>query len=659
MIRFLQKDSRVVKAFFVVIIAAASVGMVVYLIPGLMGLGSTSTSAYAVVYSHWWNRIFSSGATVTLSHVEDVARTQLEERSPQYAQNPMILRFYEQQIGRQLVQEQVLLVEAHRLGIRATDEDVLHYLQSGANGEVLYPNGKFIGQDAYAQLISERLHESVRDFEQSIKDQIAITRLQSLVTAGVTVSDQEVRDSYRKQNIKVKFDYAVISAEDLRKTINPADSDLEAFFKKNAARYAEAVPEQRQIAYVAFSPSEVPGGVQQPTQQEIQQYYQEHQSDYQVPEQARARHILIKVAENADAKTDAAAKAKAESILKQLQSGGSWTELAKKNSDDPGTKNAGGEMGFVNRNANLVSEYLNALFAQKVGDIDLVRSKQYGYFIIQVEERQPAHLEALNEVLPTIQATLVRQKSALAQQNYAQQLTSEAVKDGLQKTAAAHHLQLVTTQPVAQDGVIPGIADSTQVLKLAFAAKQGGSPQSAATGEGYAVFQVTGVVAAHAPTFADWKSHVLDDFRSEQLPALLNQKTKELADKAKELKDLAKAAKLEGATVKTSDLLGQTGQAPDLGQLGQVAPQLFDLNPGDFSSPIVTQRTGVVVKILDKQVPTADEIAKNFDQTRDTMLEEQRSESFNLFANGVWNDFLKRKMIQMNTKALESQDNSM
>ena len=327
MIRFLQKDSRVVKAFFVVIIAAASVGMVVYLIPGLTGLGSTSAGAYATVYSHWWSRLFSSGETITMSHVEEVAPTQLEERNPQYAQNPMILRFYEQQIGRQLAQQQVLLVEAHRLGIRATDDDVLHYLQTGSTGEVLYPNGKFIGQDAYAQLISERLHESVRDFEQGVKDSIAVTRLQTLVTAGVSVSDQEVRDTYRKQNIKVKFDYAVISSEDLRKTINPSDTDLEAFFKKNAARYAEAVPEQRQVTYVAFTPSDVPGGVQQPTQQEIAQYYQEHQSEYQTSEQARARHILIKVAENADAKTDAAAKAKAESILKQLQTGGSWADL--------------------------------------------------------------------------------------------------------------------------------------------------------------------------------------------------------------------------------------------------------------------------------------------------------------------------------------------
>ena len=111
----------------------------------------------------------------------------------------------------------------------------------------------------------------------------SIRRLQALITGGVTVGDQEVDDDYRKQNIKIKFDYAVISSDDLRKTINPSDSDLEAFFKKNAARYATAVPEERKITYFAFTPNQLPGGVPQPTQQEIQQYFTAHQSEYRCP----------------------------------------------------------------------------------------------------------------------------------------------------------------------------------------------------------------------------------------------------------------------------------------------------------------------------------------------------------------------------------------
>ena len=150
-------------------------------------------------------------------------------------------------------------------------------------------------------------------------------------------------------------------------------------------------PKQRTISYFAFTANDVPGGVQQPTQQEIQAYYNAHQSEYSVPEQARSRHILIKVPRGADAKTDAAAKAKAEALLKQIQGGANFADLAKKNSDDPGSKDAGGELGFAQR-GKMVPEFDKAIFTQKIGDTQIVKS-QFGYHIVQVEERQAAHTQ--------------------------------------------------------------------------------------------------------------------------------------------------------------------------------------------------------------------------------------------------------------------------
>jgi peptidyl-prolyl cis-trans isomerase D len=576
-----------------------------------------------------------------------MARRQLQQQ--RYPDSPVILGLIEQRVGQQLVQKQILLAEAEKLGIRATDDDVIQFLHKGQFGEFLFPNGQFIGTDRYTTFIANQFNMPVAEFEQEMKQDIVIRRLGALITAGVTVGDQEVRDTYRKDNVKIKFDYAVIASDDVRKTINPSDGELSAFFQKNAARYASAVPEERKITYFAFTPNELPGGVPQPSQQEIQQYFTAHQSEYSTPEQASSRHILIKVAPGADAKTDAAAKAKAEGILKQIQGGANFADLAKKYSDDPGSKDKGGELGFAQR-GRMVPEFDNAIFTQKIGDTKIVKS-QFGYHIVQVEERQTAHTQQLNEVLPTIQATLIRQKAAQAEDNYARALTSEAIKNGLEKTAAAHHLEVATTPPVNSHGVISALPDGSQLIGKAFQSKQGDPPQFAPTGEGYAIFQVTGIAPAHAPSFADWKSHVLDDYRDEKLPALLSQKTRELADKAKASNDLAKAAKEAGATVKTSDLVGETGQAPDLGQVGQVAPQLFDLAPGALSGPINTQRTGVVAKLLDKQEPSADEIAKNFDQTRDRVLDQRRSDAFNVFMSGVMDDYKKNKRIQINAKS--------
>src|ERR1039458_7688325 len=416
MIRFLQTDNRMVKALIVVIIGAASVTMVLYLIPGLGGVGSSSPDTYAVVYPHWYSRFLSSGDTISQAHVEAITENQLRQRNPEYANNPMIVHMFEQQVGQQLVQEQVMLEEAHKLGISATDDDVRKYLRTGPTGQVLYPNGTYIGDDAYKQLIDDRLHESVTDFEDEIKNEITIQRLQAFISAGVTVSDQEVRDTYRKANIKIKFDYAVISAEDLGKTINPSDSDLQAFFKTNAARYAKAVPEERKITYFAFTASQIPGGAQPPNQQAVQQYYNDHVADYSVPEQAKSRHILISVPPNADAKTDAAAKAKAEMVLKQLQAGGDWSKLAKQYSDDPGSKDTGGELGFAQR-GKMVPAFDNAIFTQKIGDIAIVKTN-FGYHIVQVEERQTAHTQPLTEVQATIVAALTRPSETPLQDNY-------------------------------------------------------------------------------------------------------------------------------------------------------------------------------------------------------------------------------------------------
>jgi len=649
MIRFLQsKDDRFVKAIFVVIIAVVSLGMVVYLIPGLTGFVSSPAGSYATIYPHWYSRFLASGDDINQADVEKDARRTLQARNPQYADNPFIVNMVEQQIGQRMIQERILLAEAAKLGITATDADVRQNLRSGMNGQTLFPNGQFIGDDRYASLVSQRLNMSVTDFEDGIKRQIVMERLRAYITAGVSVGDQEVRDAYRKQNIKIKFDYAVLSVDDLRKQINPSDAELEAYFKKNAPRYATAVPEQRQITYFAFGPNDLPGGAPQVSAQEIQQYFAAHHAEYTVPEQARARHILIKVAANADPKTDAAAKAKAQAIQKQLQGGGNWADLAKKNSDDPGSKDTGGEYPSIKR-GQMVPEFDNAVFTQKINEVGLIKTS-FGYHVVQVEERQTAHTQPLSEVQATIQSTLVRNKSAVAQENYAKQLAAEAAKTGLEKTAAAHHLEAVKSPLVNASGVIPALSDSTTVIAKAFDAKQGDPAQYAATGEGFAIFQVSGIAGAHAPVFADWKTHVADDFKEEQLPALLSQKTAELAVKAHNYNDLAKAAKELGATVKQSDLVSPTGQVPELGQLAQVAPQLLEMSVGNISGPINARRTGVVAKIVDKQEPTADEIAKNFDQTREQLLDQRRGESFSVFASNILDDYKKNKRIRINAK---------
>ena len=643
MIRFLQKDNKFVKAILTVGIGAFIISMVIYLIPGIFTDATQAGDTYATVYPHWYSRYTFTGEKIPMVRVQELAEQQLQrQRLPEFALPYMI-----QQAGQRLILQKLLIAQASSLGIQAGDEDVRNFLRNQLS-EYFFPNGQFVGEDKYRQIVSQLTGGlSTADFEKEIHDDIVIRRLQQFVTAGVSVSDNEIRDQYRKQNIKIKFDYAVISSDDLRKTIKPTDADLQAYFTKNAPRYASAIPEQRKVTYFAFTADQIPGGAPKVSDQEIQGYYTAHQTEYQVPEQSRSRHILIKFPGGA-AKTDAEAKAKADALLKQLQGGADFASLAKANSEDTGSGAQGGELGFARR-GTMVPEFDSAIFNNKIGDLAIVKS-QFGYHIVQVEERQTAHTQPLSDVKPTIEATLMRQKQTQAEASYAQTLTTEAAKNGLAKTAAAHGLQVVTTDSLAKNGVIAGLPDGSQVITKAFTVKQGGDPVSAPTGEGFAIFQVTGITPAHAPNFADYKDHIASDYIDEKLPALLAQKTKELADKAHASGDLNKAAKEVGATVKTSDLVGESGQVPDFGQVGAIAPDLFNLSVGGISGPINAQRTGVVAKIVDKQEPSAADITKNLDLTRDQILDQRREEAFGIFVGSLEDRYKKAKLIRVNAK---------
>jgi peptidyl-prolyl cis-trans isomerase D len=542
--------------------------------------------------------------------------------------------------GQLEVERAVLGKEANRLGLQVSDEDLRRYLQNGPYSQYLFPDGKFIGQDRYIDFVESAFRLPVAQFETEVKSDLELQRLQALVTGGITVSDAAVRANYLQSGTKVKFDYAVISSTDLRATINPTDAELQDFFKKNAARYATAVPEERKIEFFSFDNAAVPGGNPQVSDADVQAYFNAHQEQYKTPEEVKTRHILITVPKGADAKTDAAAKAKAEDILKQLKGGANFADLAKKYSEDPGSKDQGGELPMI-PTSQLDPAYAQAAMALSPGQTSPIVRSSFGYHIIQTEAKQAASVKTLAEVKPSIVELLTSQKTAAAAQSYAAALAAEAKKDGLDKTAAAHHLQVVTTDFLPKTGTIASLPDSTGLLAAAFDTTKGAAPQTASTGEGYAIFQVVAIQPAHAPDFASYKDHILDDYRTDKVPQLLNAQLIKLSDLAKQLGDLHKAAEQMKLPVKSSDLVGRDAQVPDIGSLTGAAAVVFSLPKGGISGPINEGVNGAVLQLTDKQEPTPEDIAKNFSATKDKLLDQGRQEAFSVFVSSLMDRYQK------------------
>ncbi|HWZ49885.1 MAG TPA: peptidyl-prolyl cis-trans isomerase [Granulicella sp.] len=647
MIRILQQDNKATKIIFAVIIGAACLSMVAYLIPGIGDNAGAANGAgvYATVRDPGpLGRLTAEPTTISAQDVSQMAQMQLQrQKLPDF-----LLPYMMSRAGQIMVQQAILKHEADRLHLQVSDDDLRRELQTGQFGQYLFPNGKYIGDDAYINFVQTYFQLSRSEFEKRVKEDMELNRLQALITGGVTVSDKAVREAYRTQGMKVKFDYAVVSGEDLRKTINPSDAELQDYFKKSAARYATAIPETRKIEYVSFDASKLPGGKPQVTDADVQAYYSQHQDQYQVKEQVKTRHILIAVPAGADAKTDAAAKAKAQGLLNQIKGGANFADLAKANSDDPGSKTQGGDLPMI-PTAGLDPAYAKAAMALNPGQTsDLVRS-QFGYHIIQTEQKDAAHTRPLAEVKESIVPLIEQQKAGAAEQSFATQLAAEA-KKGLDQTAAAHGLKPVTTDYIAKDGVVGGLADASGLLTQAFTATKGAAPASVSTGDGFAIFQVVDVKTAHAPDFSEYKSHLLDDYRAQQLPQLLTAKLTKLEDRAKVLNDLKKAAAEMNVPVKSSDLVGHDGQVPDVGAMSGAASVAFTLAKGAISGPLNVGQSGVVLTVTDKQEPTPEEIAKNFDQTREQLLGQQHEEIFRVYVGTLTDQYQKKGAIRYSQK---------
>jgi len=648
MIRILQQDNKATKIIFAVIIGAACLSMVAYLIPGI-GDNSSATNAAGVFATvrdpGVLGRFNGDSTSIKTTEVQQMAQMQLQrQKLPDFLLPYMMTR-----AGQILVQQTILKHEADRMHLQVSDDDLKRELQTGQFAQYLFPNGKYIGDEQYINFVQTYFQLSRSDFEERVKQDMELNRLQALITGGVTVSDAAVKQTEMTQGTKVKFDYAVISADDLRKTINPTDAQLQDFFTKSATKYSSAIPETRKIEYVSFDASNVPGGKPAVTDADVQAYYNAHQDQYAVKEQVKTRHILITVPAGADAKTDAAAKAKAQDLLNKIKAGGNFAELAKANSDDPGSKTQGGELPMI-PTASLDPAYAKAAMALNPGQTsDLVRS-QFGYHIIQTEAKDAAHAKALAEVKESIVPVLEQQKAGAAEQSFATQLAAEAAKQGIDKTAAAHGLHAVTTDYVAKDGVISGLSDGSGLLTQAFTVAKGAAPASVSTGDGFAIFQVQDVKAAHAPDFASYKSHLLDDYREQQVPALLNAQLTKLDDRAKALGDLKKAAAEMNVPVKSSDLVGKDGQVPDVGAMSGQASVAFSLAKGAISGPLNLGRTGVVLALTDKQEPTSDDLKKNFDQTREQLLAQQHEEIFKVYIGTLTDMYEKKGAVKYSAK---------
>ncbi|MGD1214979.1 MAG: peptidyl-prolyl cis-trans isomerase [Terriglobales bacterium] len=650
MIRQLQNAGPTLKVILGALLVIICASMAITLIPGgigsSFGIGAPPAGVLATI----------GDQQVTVTEVQREARAMIRQQFPRGGpQASILLPYFASQAAEQLINEKALVAEARRMGLRVSDDELRDELQHGQLGSMLFPDGKFVGQEEYENFV-QRNDLTVPQFEALEKDFILVRKLRALVSTSAFVGDAEVRDEFNRRNTKVKFEYAVVTQADILKGLHPTDEELKAFYERNKATYNNSIPEKRQIKYVVVDSAKLAAATTV-TDQDLQAYYDQHRDEYRVPEQVKVSHILIKTPLPApgakeDEKAVADARAKAEGVLKELKAGGDFAKLAEKYSDDPGSAKSGGELGWIGR-GRTVPEFEKAAFSLGKGQTsDLVKSS-YGVHIIHVEDKQEAHLKTLAEVKSEIEEKVKQQKTARATEAAGNALLRQARTDGFDAAAAAKGQTAVTTEFFGRTDTLPGLAANPQFMDAVFNESEKAPPDVVQVPQGYVVFQLLAIKPPATPTFEEIRSKVESQFKNERAAFLLQQKTQELSDRAKAGHDLKKAAKDLGATVKTSDLVLPDGQVPDIGSMAS-ASAIFSLKPGEISGPITAGGNGVVAQLLEKQAPTDQEFTEKKDQIRQSLLEAKQNDLFGLFVTNLRKDMEKSHRLKVNQEEMKN-----
>ena len=609
--------SRILLGAVVLVLAG---GMLLYLVPSMPGNGGDAPAdAVATV----------GGETVTANDVRQ-RLSEYEQRSPS-PQFKMMEAYYARQILNELLFQKEIEYEAKRLGIQVSDQEraerIRQLLPMAYNGDT------FIGNDRYAQVVQERAQMTVPAFEEAIRQSLLVQKFQKLVTDGISVGPQELQDEFKYRNEKVKLDYALIKPEDLEAKITPTEDEIKAAYDKNRSRYM--VPEKRIVRYALVDANQVRQNTQVSDDDLKAQYLRDIQQ-YQVPNRVKVEHILLMTVGKTDAEI-AEIKQKAEDVLKQAKKpGAKFEDLAKKYSEDPGTKDKGGDLGWVTQ-GQTVKEFETTAFTLPKGSIsDLVKT-EYGFHIIKVLDKETAHTKPFEEVKDSIKAPLMLSKADQAAGSIADKLSAairQSNKVTLDDLAKQYHLSVGETRPVSATDAVIELGNSKDVKDAIFDQRVGDLSLPIHIDRGYVVVAVKEIQPTHQGSLQEVRDKVIADLKQEKGTELARQKALDLEKRVKAGEKFDAAAKALGLEPKASDLFARNGSISGAAS-GKQLSAAFQMKPGELGAPLNLGSNWLVYRVAEKQEPNPADFDKQKKDLTDQVLQTKRSVAFRAFQTAL------------------------
>lgn len=348
------------------------------------------------------------GIKITQQELENSLRQQQDRMRQQLGANYDAAMFDKPQVKRavldNLISQRLMVERARAARLVVPDEQVAQVI---AGIDAFQNEGKFDKKRYESVLANQGMSPLM--FEARVRDELVGQQLQDAYAqngfAANTVAANIIRLNEQQRIVNV----STVSFQSFMSRTKVEDAELKEYYEQNKNEFQ--LQEQVKVEYVKFSADDLLPKVEV-SKEEVRDYYDGHQNDFGTPEERRAAHILISVKATAPQSEQDAARAKAEQLLQQARENpAKFDELARKNSQDPGSAQNGGDLGFFGRDM-MAKPFDDAVFALKVGEISGLVKTEYGYHIIKLLAIKPSRILPLDEAREGILNKLRQQKAA-------------------------------------------------------------------------------------------------------------------------------------------------------------------------------------------------------------------------------------------------------
>lgn len=586
------------------LIVAAS--MVTYLIPNTGLTASSDTGVDNVLAEVGGTTITADQAKAAITRL--VTNGQLPRDS---------VDVYLPQLIDQMIQDRAATYAFAKMGLTVSDDEVLAGLMQ------VYPqyfkDGKLVSAEQLEQALLSQQSMTLAQGIEEMRRQLLLRKLQNVAFTSVVVTKAEVDQAIIHKHQTAKIEYIAFPAAKFRDQVKVTPEILQQAYLKNRAAYN--LPEKRSFQVLIADQAKMAESMTV-TDAQLRAAYASSMDSFRTPERVKVRHILLMTQGKSDADKKAAL-AKAQDLLKQVKAGADFAELAKKNSQDPGSAANGGDLGFIVR-GQTVAPFEKFAFSAKPNEISDLVTTEYGYHIIQAMEKEPARVKPFDEVKDSIAEQLKKQGV-----NDKMQASMDLARAALLKApgsaaevAKQFDLELATAKDVAAGEAIPSIGVSPAISGVVTGMKPNDvSDVQVLPGNKLALVVLNAITARKPAEFADVEAKVREVYvttESTRLADIAAKKAGERAHAGEDLAAIAKSDKLESTTsadITVNDSITGLGPAAEL-------PDIFIKPVNSVIGPVSVEGRNIIYKIVNRQTPDPN----NFSNERDAAVQELKQQ---------------------------------